>query len=192
MHMVLLRDVDKYANNFMSYACTSWEYLKYSLVNPSKPRLVIAWLFHRRKIFFSETQDILFRTKRYSLPNHKIFSSEPQDSRQKIEVLILITLYHLHVSLGIPSCFSFQNFLTKFCKNFTHTLFLILFARSMKCCKNLNYCSECVPSSRGRRQTDKWEVTLKVLILTFNDNFNFDLHIWFKNLIVWKCSYIIF
>jgi len=54
----------------------------------------------------------------------------------------------------------------------------------MKSCKNINYFSKGVPFSRGCRQTDKQEVTLAVLIQTFSVNFNFDLHICFKNLIV--------
>jgi hypothetical protein len=114
MHMVVFRDVDKYVNNFVSNVCTSGEYIKYSLLDPSRPRLVIACLFHK----------------------NKIFSSEPQDSRQKVDVLILIILYIIYTYTQVfQIIFSFQIFLTKFWKNFTYTLFLILFARRMKSCK---------------------------------------------------------
>jgi len=68
MHTVLLKDVDKYVKIFVSYVCTSTEYIKYSLLDPSKPKLVIACLFHK----------------------NKIFSSEPRDSRQNIDVLFFI------------------------------------------------------------------------------------------------------
>jgi len=134
IHMVLLRDVDKYVNNFVSYVCTSREYIKYSLLDPSRPRLVIACLFHK----------------------NKVFSSEPKDSRPKVSVLILIIFYIIYTYAQVfQVVFSFQIFLTKFCKNFTNPLFLILFARSMKSCIELNYSSECVPTSKGCRQKDK-------------------------------------
>lgn len=51
MHMVLLKDVDKYVNKFVSYVCTSRVYIKYSLLDPSRPKLVIARLFHKKTLY---------------------------------------------------------------------------------------------------------------------------------------------
>jgi hypothetical protein len=75
MRVVLLKDVDKYVNIFVSYFCTSKGYTKYSLLDPARPNLVIVRLFQK----------------------NKIFSSEPQDSRQNVDVLFLITVYIIYI-----------------------------------------------------------------------------------------------
>jgi hypothetical protein len=75
MHMVSLKDVDEYVKILVSYVCTSREYIKHFLMDPSKPKLVIARLFHK----------------------NKIFSSEPRDSKQNVDVLVLIIFYIIYI-----------------------------------------------------------------------------------------------